>query len=112
MPEWPNGLALSASSFLLTGVRILLPTYASVAQLIERLIRNQKVVGLIPARGFYLEIFCFNFSLCSFWQDEQMWIFFEVSPEPILIIVPFGLSRNVVLISSLQRWHFCVIYTT
>ena len=55
---------------------------------------------------YYSESFSFNFSLYSFWQDEQMKCFFEVSPSLVLIRVPSSLSRKVVLISSLQSSHF------
>jgi len=33
--------------------------------------------------------------------------FFDVSPSPVLTIVPSSLSRSVVLISSLHSSHFC-----
>jgi len=35
--------------------------------------------------------------------------FFDVSPSPVLIIVPSILSRKVVLISSLHSSHFCAM---
>ena len=35
--------------------------------------------------------------------------FFDVSPLPVLISVPFSLPRNVVVISSLQSSHFSMV---
>ena len=61
----------------------------------------------------YLKSFSFNFSLieslCSFWHPEQMKCCFDVSPSPVLIIVPSSLSKNVVPISSLHSSHLFVM---
>ncbi len=38
-----------------------------------------------------------------------MWWVLEVSPSLVFIIVPFSLSRNVVLISFSHMSHFCAM---
>ena len=60
-------------------------------------------------RRHYFGNFFLRSFLCSFWQDEQMKCFFDVSPSLVLIRVPLSLSRKVVVISSLQSSHFSMV---
>lgn len=50
--RWPSGIRHPSSKRILTGVRIPPDApFAEIAQLVERLIRNQQVVGSNPALG-------------------------------------------------------------